>query len=344
MAPFFSVIVPVYKVEAYLPACVDSILAQTFSDFELLLADDGSPDSCGALCDAYAAKDHRVRVLHQPNRGVAAARQAALAMAEGTYVCYVDGDDRVKETWLETVHGCLAASGADMLIFDFITDDGSPGQPLPAAPGFYDKARLEREIYPYMLWDRRRPFFTQLIPGYQWSKVLRRELAEEHGLRDCPIALYEDVAALYECLYNASSFYVCPEKLYIYRQRAGSALRQYDPGEFRQLKLCREYLGGHLLRQAPELSAQADAFLAEKILRALLQECRYGHGVRQAARHIGAGLDETGLARDLDTAALPARIRFFMALLRHRAYGPAAAIYRARLWVFDRAQAKKRPQ
>ena len=340
MEPFFSVIVPVYNVAAYLPACVDSILAQTCPDFELLLADDGSSDGSGALCDDYAAKDGRVRVLHQANRGVAAARQAALDTARGAYVCFVDGDDRVTPDWLDTVRRCLGENGgADMLIFNFTTDDGSPGQPLPAAPGFYDKARLEREVYPYMLWDRRRPFFAQLIPGYQWSKVIRRELVLKHGLRDCPIALYEDVAALYECLYNASSFYVCQQALYVYRQRTGSALRQYDPNEFRQLKLCREYLRTHLLRQAPDLTAQAEAFIASKILRALLQECRYGHSVRQAARHVGASLDETGLARSLDTRGLPAYVRVFFLLLRHGAYVPAALIYRVRLWFFDRGLA-----
>ncbi len=338
MEPFFSIVTPVYNVEKYLPACVDSILSQTFADFELLLVDDGSPDGSGALCDQYAAQDSRVKVIHQPNQGVAAARQAALAAARGQYVCFVDGDDWVMENWLETIRRCLGEDGgADMLIFDFVTSDGSPGQPLLARPGFYDKASLEKDIYPYMIWDRRQPFFTQPVPGYQWSKVLRRELILAHGLQDSSIALYEDVAALYECLYNASSFYVCPEKLYVYRLREGSALRQYDPGEFRQLKLCRDYLMSHLVRQGPELASQVDAFIASKILRALLQEFRYGRGVRQAARHIGAGLNETELARALDTAALPAYIRLFVALLRHRAYTPAALIYRARLWVFDRA-------
>ena len=337
MTPLFSIVTPVYKVEEYLPACVDSILAQTFGGFELILVDDGSPDGSGALCDGYAAKDARVRVIHQPNRGVTAARQAALDAARGDYVCFVDGDDWVKENWLETIRRCLTENGgADMLVFDFVTSDGSPDQPLLAAPGYYDKDRLEKEIYPYMIWDRRRPFFTQLIPGYQWSKVVRRELILAHGLRDCPIALYEDVAALYECLYNAGSFYVCPEKLYVYRLRSGSALRQYDPEEFRQLKLLRDYLSAHLLWQAPDLTDQADAFISSKLLRALLQECRYGHGVRQAARHIGAGLDETGLARELDTEALPGRIRFFLALLRRRAYLGAALLYRLRLWFFDR--------
>ncbi len=335
MEPFFSIVTPVYNVERFLAPCVDSILSQTFADFELLLVDDGSPDGSGALCDQYAAQNSRVKVIHQPNQGVVAARQAALEAARGQYVCFVDGDDWVMENWLETVHRCLGEDGgADMLIFDFVTSDGSPDQPLLARPGFYDKADLEKDIYPYMLWDRRRPFMGSLIPGYQWSKVLRRELILAHGLQDGSISLYEDVAALYECLYNASSFYVCPEKLYVYRLREGSALRQYAPGELDQLKLCRDYLMSHLVRQGPELAPQVDAFMASKIMHAVYAQQEYGFSLQKAAGNIGGALDETGLARALDTAALPVQIRFFMSLLRRRAYALAVLVYRTRLWLF----------
>ena len=99
--PEISVIVPVYKAEAYLHACIDSILSQTFSGFELILVDDGSPDGCGAICDDYAARDSRVRVIHQENQGQAAARNYALAAAEGEWVCFVDSDDAVHPQMLE---------------------------------------------------------------------------------------------------------------------------------------------------------------------------------------------------------------------------------------------------
>lgn len=99
--PLLSIIVPVYKVENYIHRCVDSILNQTFRDFELILVDDGSPDDCGAICDDYAAKDSRVRVIHQENRGAAAARNAGLDAAIGDYVAFCDSDDLVAEKWLE---------------------------------------------------------------------------------------------------------------------------------------------------------------------------------------------------------------------------------------------------
>lgn len=105
-----SVIVPVYNVASYLPACIDSVLAQTFADFELLLVDDGSTDGSGDICDDYACRDVRVTVLHQPNAGPAAARNAALDVAQGEYVAFVDSDDVIHRQYLEVLYRCISTS------------------------------------------------------------------------------------------------------------------------------------------------------------------------------------------------------------------------------------------
>ena len=99
--PTISVIVPVYKVEQYLPACINSILAQTYTDFELILVDDGSPDSCGAICDSYAARDPRIRVIHQENMGLSGARNSGMDTARGEFITFVDSDDVVLPLYLE---------------------------------------------------------------------------------------------------------------------------------------------------------------------------------------------------------------------------------------------------
>ena len=114
--PEISVIVPVYKAEAYLHACIDSILSQTFSGFELILVDDGSPDDCGAICDDYAARDSRVRVIHQENQGQAAARNHALAAAKGEWVCFVDSDDAVHPQMLERLRQAADEEGKVRLV------------------------------------------------------------------------------------------------------------------------------------------------------------------------------------------------------------------------------------
>ena len=123
--PEISVIVPVYKAEAYLHACIDSILSQTFSGFELILVDDGSPDNCGAICDDYAARDSRVRVIHQKNQGQAAARNHALAAAKGDWVCFVDSDDAVHPQMLER----LRQAAAERRGHEHVPDAGSAGNP-----------------------------------------------------------------------------------------------------------------------------------------------------------------------------------------------------------------------
>ena len=124
--PEISVIVPVYKVEAYLPSCVDSILAQTFTNYELWLVDDGSPDNCGKICDEYAKKDARIHVIHKPNGGLSSARNAALDVCKGRYVSFVDSDDWVTPDFLETLYHTLTDFDADISVCGMINhyDDG----------------------------------------------------------------------------------------------------------------------------------------------------------------------------------------------------------------------------
>lgn len=114
-----SIIVPVYKVEQYLPQCIDSILAQTYTDFELILVDDGSPDNCGKICDDYAKKDNRVQVIHKANAGVSAARNDGIAFAKGAYITFVDGDDFIDKAYLEVLFEAADKYCADMVFCGF---------------------------------------------------------------------------------------------------------------------------------------------------------------------------------------------------------------------------------
>lgn len=121
--PKISVIVPVYKAEAYLHRCVDSLLAQTFRDFEILLIDDGSPDRSGEICDEYAKKDKRVRVFHKENGGVSSARQCGMDNARGEYTIHADPDDWVDPDMLQELYEKAKAEDADMVICDFYNEE-----------------------------------------------------------------------------------------------------------------------------------------------------------------------------------------------------------------------------
>lgn len=118
--PAISVIVPVYKVEEFLECCVDSILAQTFADFEILLVDDGSPDNSGALCDTLAMRDDRIRVFHKPNGGLSDARNFGVSHAQGDFIAFVDSDDVIHPRMLELLYGDIEQHGVQIACCDVV--------------------------------------------------------------------------------------------------------------------------------------------------------------------------------------------------------------------------------
>ena len=117
--PIVSVIIPVYNVESYIHRCVDSVLNQSFTDLEIILVDDGSPDNCPAICDEYAVKDCRVQVIHQENNGLSAARNAGLDRASGKYIYFVDSDDYIDKTLLATIVPYMR-KGYDLVAFSYV--------------------------------------------------------------------------------------------------------------------------------------------------------------------------------------------------------------------------------
>ena len=135
--PQVSIIVPVYKAEKYLHSCIDSILNQTFQDFEILLVDDGSPDRSGAICEEYGAKDSRITVIHQENQGQAAARNHAMKLARGEWICFVDSDDLIHPQMLELLYKAVQESGAGISMCQMLESPELPGNFCDAVePGF----------------------------------------------------------------------------------------------------------------------------------------------------------------------------------------------------------------
>ncbi len=126
--PLVSVIVPVYGVERYLDACVEGLVGQTYRNLEILLVDDGSPDRCPAMCDAWTARDERIRVIHKANGGLSDARNVGLAKATGDYIYFVDSDDMVERNLIERAMATMRDYDADLVMFQFdtISEDGKP--------------------------------------------------------------------------------------------------------------------------------------------------------------------------------------------------------------------------
>ena len=168
--PKISVIVPVYKAEAYLHRCVDSLLAQTFTDFEILLIDDGSPDRSGEICDEYARKDSRVRVFHKENGGVSSARQCGMDHAQGEYTIHADPDDWVEPTMLEELYKKAKEEDADMVICDFYEERKNKTIYVRQQPSSLDHETVLCELF-------------QQLHGSCWNKLVRRACYREFGVR-----------------------------------------------------------------------------------------------------------------------------------------------------------------
>lgn len=217
--PTISVIVPVYKVEPYLNRCVDSILRQTYQDFELILVDDGSPDNCGAICDDYAARDSRVRVIHQENQGQAAARNRALAAAKGEWVCFVDSDDAVHPQMLERLRQAAAESGADMSMCRMLEAPEIPED--FSTPVEVSWERLSMEEAPLVAL-----FDAGNYPGWvACAKLVRRELVQSYLF--CPGRVYEDNEAVCHWIYGAKTIASIPYSLYFYRTNPNSTTQSW---------------------------------------------------------------------------------------------------------------------
>lgn len=209
-----SVIVPVYKVEPYLRRCVDSILAQTFTDFELILVDDGSPDYCGVICDEYAQKDSRVHVIHQENGGLSAARNAGidycLKNKESQYLTFIDSDDCVSPLYLERLHSALIDHCADISIC------GNTSFSVGETPDFSNTNFLEsilidgRQACKQLYADE----INRACYVTAWCKLYRIELFQ--NIRFPRGKMHEDQFTTYKTLYAANRIIEIGDQLYGY--------------------------------------------------------------------------------------------------------------------------------
>lgn len=222
--PKISVIVPVYNVEKWLRRCVDSILAQTFTDFELLLVDDGSTDASGAICDEYAQRDSRVRVFHKPNGGVSSARNLGLNNAKGEWISFVDADDWVATDAFEVISNTACKSETDIVSFGFWSVKKDDKKPILLPSIESGKDNFIRQL---------------LLHSWGWTVVwnsfFSSSLLSKYGLLFKEgIVIGEDFDFLFRAYYYAKGIKVIDAPLYFYnRMNEYSALhtlsvKQYD--------------------------------------------------------------------------------------------------------------------
>lgn len=212
--PMISVIVPIFKVEGYLSRCVESILGQSYDRLEVILVDDGSPDGCGAMCDGFARRDPRVRVIHQENAGAGQARNAGLRAASGALIGFVDGDDYIAPGMYERLYRLMEDTRADIAECGYleVTGDDAAFSPGDGGQIYTAKDAVAKHIQDTA--------FQQTI----WNKLYRRETVE--GVAFPVGKLIDDEFWTYRALGNAGRLARCEDRLYAYRLSPGSAMRR----------------------------------------------------------------------------------------------------------------------
>lgn len=219
MNPKISVIVPVYNVEKYLCSCIDSILAQTFTDFELLLIDDGSRDKSGEICDEYANKDCRVKVFHKENGGVSSARNLGIDESKGEYLFFVDSDDIISIFYIEMFVNYIKKNDSVCVVCKYTNR-------LSLLKNQIDSIKTKEMTSSEFLdeiW-----ISEGKLDGYLWNKMFKRKILIDLNIRfDEKVSIWEDMLFVVEYFVNISTVVFVDAVLYYYRDTMNSAVKQH---------------------------------------------------------------------------------------------------------------------
>lgn len=210
-----SMIVPVYQVEKYIAQCIESVLNQTFSDFELILIDDGSKDNSGAICDSYAAKDDRIIVIHTKNNGAATARNIGMERASGKYITFLDGDDYLAENMLARLYEKIENSDYDIVVSDFLNI--LPDEKDNFTLHLQERTVSGREVLEHLKNEKNYGVWTIV-----WNKIYKREVLE--NLRFPDGKYFEDEFFSDKVYLNSNQIHVIPDILCYHRVLASSTM------------------------------------------------------------------------------------------------------------------------
>ena len=228
--PKVSIVVPVYKVERFLRRCIDSLLVQTLQEIEVILVDDGSPDTCPQICDEYQMADHRIKVIHKENGGLSSARNAGLHMATGEYVGYIDSDDYAEPDMFEKLYRCAEEHRVDFVMADYwrVSNETRREKTLDIRSGLYTKQDIAREIYPILIMRECVDYGPLLSVCHC---LYRTEFIKNNNLY-----FNEEIKWSEDCMYSAMLgylanrfFYMKHECVYNYVQNENSISTSFKP-------------------------------------------------------------------------------------------------------------------
>lgn len=277
-----SIIIPVYNVKEYLAECVESVRRQTLKDIEILLVDDGSADGSGRLCDEYAAKDERIRVIHQANGGSTKARNAGLLASRGDYIGFVDSDDFIEPKMYESLLEACTKAEADMAVgVKYINyGAGEYREKLGVPEGVYEKGSSGELLVRNLIYSE--DYQSKGISPNLYDKLFKRELLCRYQLSvDERIRYGEDDVCVYSCLLHAERVVMLDHACYHYRLREGSVCHTEDPEYFEKITLfyrqLRDEFEKHPSRES--LLEQLNRYMLEFVLRGINRQFGFGYGV-----------------------------------------------------------------
>lgn len=286
----FSIIVPVYNVEQYIRQCIESVLSQTYADFELILVDDGSPDNCGKICDEYAVLDSRIKVIHKLNGGLVSARQSGTEFATGDYIVCLDGDDWLSPIYCERVVSVVTKYNSDIVIFGAIyaTKDDEKYVYPQEKEGFYNKKDIEK-FFPYLIEDKKGKYFSPSI----WNKVYKRTLYSKLQLCvDKRIKIGEDHCLTKPCMYKADSLYILNECLYYYRQNQFSMTKNKSVYDLCVPKLIAKHFEQQIDMSELDFQQQVYRRTVHDLFNAAVSQFNAQDGYNEAKNKIKAALKD----------------------------------------------------
>lgn len=268
MEQLISVIVTVYNEEKYIAKCLDSILGQTYRNLEIIVIDDGSSDSSAGICDEYAQKDDRIKIVHKQNEGLVRARKTGVKLAQGEYIGYVDGDDWIDSDMYERLLALAAKHSTDLVCSGRIEeyDQKSVVGRNKIPEGYYSKQEKE-QLYHQAFFSG--VFFQFGIYPTVWDKLFKRELLiRNQELVPDEIVVGEDVACTLPCLLEADSVYVSSDCWYHYRKHENSMLRTKDSRYNERVYILQQYLFSRLQDHPKReiFMPQVRAYIADMIL------------------------------------------------------------------------------
>lgn len=331
----FSIIVPIYGVETFLWKCIDSILNQSISDFELILIDDGSKDNCPTICDEYAKTDDRIRVIHQKNQGLVAARNNGLKIARGEYICHVDGDDWVSHNYLETIKAQIDKCDGkpDMVLFGALEVFSDHESPIinNVPEGIYTRKQTLDEIASGLLVEIGDTLHTgtKILPAC-WNKCYRRKYLLKHYNRDTKITIGEDVAFTYECILFSKKTIICNDLIYFYNNLNESSMtainkrRGLDKNRSRII----EYLFHRMYGREEVINRQLHAYAALYMIRGAIDI--YLNSDNPVFDYKKA-IKMSNILGKIDTKHLPKNIKIFVWMIKLNMYHTAMKLVKKKV-------------